>query len=65
MKNDSALASRWFWSLCHGKPNDSGRESNGENQTARINLTTHFLVTGKLHEHKTAGQTGLNGVVKP
>jgi hypothetical protein len=20
----------WFWSLCHGKPDDSGRKSNGE-----------------------------------
>ena len=36
MSNDSALASRWFWSLCYGKPDDSGRKSNGENQTARI-----------------------------
>ena len=25
MRNDSALASRWFWSLCHGKPDDSGK----------------------------------------
>src|SRR5271166_336083 len=22
MRNDSALASRWFWSLCHGKSDD-------------------------------------------
>jgi hypothetical protein len=29
--------------LCHGKPADSGRESNGENQTARISLTAHFF----------------------
>jgi hypothetical protein len=29
MRNDSALASRWFWSLCYRKPDDSGRESNG------------------------------------
>jgi hypothetical protein len=29
MRNDSALASRWFWSLCHGKPDESGRQSNG------------------------------------
>ena len=65
MRNDSALASRWFWSLGHGKPDDSGRESNSENQTARISLTAHFLVTGKLQEHKTSGSTGLNGVVKP
>jgi hypothetical protein len=35
---------------------DSGRESNGENQTAWISLTAHFLVTGKPHEHKAAGQ---------
>src|SRR5271165_1853037 len=44
MRNDSALASRWFWSLCHGK---LGRETNGGNQIARISLTAHFLVVGK------------------
>jgi hypothetical protein len=27
-------------------------------KTARISLTAHVLVTGKLYEHKTAGQRG-------
>jgi hypothetical protein len=35
MRNDSALASRWFWSLCHGKLDESGRESNGEKTKLR------------------------------
>jgi len=43
MRNDSALASRWFWSLCDGKPDDSGTESNGETQTARISFTAHLF----------------------
>jgi hypothetical protein len=30
------LASRWFWSLCYGKLDDSGRKSNCENQTAQL-----------------------------
>ena len=37
------MASRWFWSLGHGEPDDTGRESNGKNQTARISLTAHFF----------------------
>jgi hypothetical protein len=50
--------------LCHGKPDDSGRESYGENQTARVSLTAHFLSPERLHEHREAGLTGRNGVVK-
>jgi hypothetical protein len=59
MRNDSALASRWFWSLGHGKPDDSGRESNSENQTARISLTAHFFGHRKALLAQNSGSTGL------
>ena len=56
MRNDSALASRWFWSLCHGKPDDSGENPMVKTKLRGLALLRTFLVTGKLHEHKTAGQ---------
>ena len=56
MRNDSALASRWFGPLCHGKPEDSGRAPMVETKLRLLVLLRTFLVTGKLHEHKAAGQ---------
>jgi hypothetical protein len=64
MRNDSALASRWFWSLGHGKPDGSGTESNSENQTARISLTARFFGHRKALLAQNSGATGLNCVVK-
>src|SRR5438132_1488931 len=36
MSNDSELASRWFWSLCYGKPDDTGRESRESRRFDRL-----------------------------
>jgi hypothetical protein len=40
---------------------DSGRESNGENQTAWISLTTHFLVTGAAEQGVREAHLGAVG----
>jgi hypothetical protein len=48
MSNDSELASRWFGPFAMASPTTPAEKSNGENQTARISLTVHFLSPERL-----------------
>jgi hypothetical protein len=54
MRNDSALASGWFWSLCHGKPDDSGRESNSRTKLCGLALLRVSWSPERPREHKAA-----------
>jgi len=55
MSNDSALASRWFGSLGRDKLTP-GENPMVKTKLRGLALLPTFLVTGKLHEHNTAGQ---------
>jgi hypothetical protein len=64
MRNDSTLFRVGFVPLPMASPMTLAENPMVKTKLRGFALLRFFLVNGKLHEHKAAGQRALNGVVK-